>query len=79
MKAHDGGPAFPRPFSGAIGEHNEAQEGMSLRDYFAAHALAGILVNPIPDYVDPDAVASDAYAIADAMVVERLQDGDMVP
>ena len=31
---NDGGPAFPRAGS----DYNKAQEGMSLRDWFASHA-----------------------------------------
>ena len=38
-KINDGGPAFPRAGS----DYVKAQEGMSLRDWFAGHALAGIL------------------------------------
>jgi|WetSurMetagenome_2_1015567.scaffolds.fasta_scaffold697561_3 hypothetical protein len=44
MNASDGGPAFPRPMGwNGLSHHeehesNEAQEGLSLRDYFAAHA-----------------------------------------
>jgi len=35
-------PAFPRPHSGA---KQYAQEGMSLRDYFAAKAMQGLLAH----------------------------------
>lgn len=49
MSKHNNPPAFPRPFShdampanaqyfGDGPSHDEAQEGMTLRDYFAAHA-----------------------------------------
>lgn len=41
--------------------------GMTLRDYFAAQALA-----VIPgDTATPDDLARDAYRIADAMIAER--------
>jgi hypothetical protein len=36
MNTPDGGPAFPFPFPGA--EDTPVVRGMSLRDYFAAHA-----------------------------------------
>jgi hypothetical protein len=36
MDKDTGGPAFPRPFSGTT---QYAQEGMTLRDYFAAKAM----------------------------------------
>ena len=44
--SNDGGPAFPvpvsfKPIPGTVG----AGPGMSLRDYFAGQALAGILAN----------------------------------
>ena len=43
--------------------------GMSLRDYFAAKALAGFLAS---DYrVDADIYAQDAYIFADAMLNAR--------
>lgn len=44
MKPENGGPAFPRPAGHnglrGIDEHrgNEPEDGMTLRDYFAAHA-----------------------------------------
>lgn len=60
----DGGSAFPTsasPFANC---------GMSLRDWFAGQALAGILAdheyNPAPDVI-----AEDAYDIADAMIARR--------
>ena len=49
--------------------------GMSLRDYFAAAALpaciAGAEAAGAPGYYE--AVAQDAYAIADAMLAERTK------
>lgn len=45
--------------------------GMTLRDYFAAKALTGLLVgldNPIP-YAD--GIADQAYLLADAMMKAR--------
>jgi hypothetical protein len=35
-------PAFPRPHSGST---QYAQEGMSLRDYFAAKAMQSMIIN----------------------------------
>jgi hypothetical protein len=64
----DGGPAFPaQHFDLAEHEH-----GMTLRDYFAAKAMQGMLANDIecgPEQV-PIIVAS-AYILADAMIQER--------
>ena len=62
----DGGPAFPYTV-GAVGE--ELHVGMSLRDWFAGMALA-----EVPDPLTEDdapKTARLAYAIADAMLVER--------
>lgn len=48
---------------------NDSQLGMSLRDWFAGKALSVIEVRK--GCVSPDQVASLAYAIADALLVER--------
>lgn len=52
--------------------------GMTLRDYFAAKAMNGILANNHPTYwgnrdgqVVPYEVAKDSYDIADAMLAQR--------
>jgi hypothetical protein len=73
--SNDGGPAFP----GDATPSGEFAAGMTLRDYFAEQALAGLLANTI--YYDrnesvgfvPDAMAQDAYEIADAILRERAQ------
>ncbi len=73
MTKDDGGYAFPKPGVQGIRsyEDNESPEyGMSLRDYFAAAALTGMYSDGCPaDTVN--AVASDAYRMADAMLAER--------
>ena len=70
----DGGPAFPRPAGDYNGtKHgNGAQVGISMRDYFAAKAMQGLIssndagagdrIEEIPEY---------AYQIADAMIAAR--------
>jgi hypothetical protein len=63
---NDGGPAFPR--TGADG-HTSPQSGMTLRDYFAAAALQGLIANGECPTWDDDAKA--AYAAADAMLKAR--------
>jgi len=45
--------------------------GMSLRDYFAAKAMQGIISNPGGPAPKWDKVARDSYAAADAMLEER--------
>lgn len=47
--------------------------GITLRDYFAATALTGILSNPQTPANTPYYVANDAYRIADAMLEAREQ------
>jgi len=50
------------------------EEGMTLRDYFAAKAVNGFCANPetLPTRQDHfDNLAEDAYRVADAMLAER--------
>lgn len=60
-----GGPAFPRP-----GDFNP-QLGMTLRDYFAAKALQGLVITEANQSLKPDAWAQEAYMVADAMLAAR--------
>jgi len=65
-------PAFPVSFK--WGEDFKEYNGMTLRDYFAAKAMQSM--NSRLDYEDvsADAIALDAYALADAMMEERNND-----
>ena len=65
----DGGPAF------AVGSGQTPSKGMSLRDYFAAAALADGFLDNFD--APPDAVAKLCYSIADAMLREREAGNDM--
>jgi hypothetical protein len=71
----DGGSAFPQSRV-QVGEDNSLVEtvtgGMSLRDWFAGQALAGLVRSEQPDGF-PAWVghALDAYALADAMLEAR--------
>ena len=62
-------PAFPSEYLSGYRD-----EGMSLRDYFAAAALQGLLASfagadcRMPT---PEALAKDAFQQADAMLAER--------
>ena len=59
-------PAFPRPFSGTT---QYAQEGMTLRVYFAAKAMQGLLSDPgWRQDMDFEDTANAAYKQADAML-----------
>lgn len=49
-----------------------AHEGLTVRDYFAAEAMQGILANPETEpNIEP--VIKAAYQIADAMMKERAK------
>lgn len=67
---NDGGPAFPfvKPEN-----WNEVGYGMSLRDYFAGQAIAGLMA--AGEYNESregySRNAKDAYEIADAMLKAR--------
>lgn len=71
----DGGPAFPRPLGhGVTGQVNsEAQDGMTLRDWFAGEALMGMHARDTFDVGQdtPEKRAKLAYLDADAMLNER--------
>jgi hypothetical protein len=72
-------PAFPTPDGGITGFNSD--DGMTLRDYFAAAALA--VIGPMmgsPKLLRTDGgtdplnqmdIAASAYLIADAMLAER--------
>ena len=86
-----GGPAFPRIGHNRIPDmqhdYHEAQEGMSLRDYFAGQALAGIMAQPDTRFfsgISTDKAgllawrqeifksdAECAFVVADAMIAAR--------
>jgi hypothetical protein len=61
-------PAFPTPIIGVM-QH----QGMTLRDYFAARALGG-LINYSPEPSEHEAIAELCYSLADAMLRARGQD-----
>jgi len=61
-----GGPAFPIQ----VAEHN-VYTGMTLRDYFAAKAMTGMLAAS-ENYTTYE-LCEYAYAVADAMLKERLK------
>jgi len=62
---HQGGPAFPAN-AGSL-----RYKGMSLRDWFAGQALAGMLAASVHESADWQVFAEGAYAAADAMLAER--------
>src|SRR5690606_15393487 len=77
MSTETGGPAFPiHPASAMDGQLVRETQGMTLRDYFAARAMQGVLGNTKGQFGRgyPDAnmnLAVASYAIADAMLAAR--------
>jgi len=67
---NDGGPAFPM---GYHPEGNNADHfGMTIRDYFAAAALQGLLASIQPNQLwSGDDVAVTCYRTADVMLKAR--------
>ena len=72
-KIDDGGCAFPVN-SANLGEGGACipDPGMSMRDYFAGQALAGLFASG-PHDCEPSELAFDAYLNADAMLRERKE------
>jgi hypothetical protein len=75
-KVEDGGPAFPQHVaispSGDVYGSSYYGEGMSLRDYFAGAALAGMIGSFIGTN---EKLARNAYDVADAMIAARQGQG----
>ena len=78
----DGGPAFARPIGHNgyrdVEDHdsNNDQEGMSLRDYFAAKALIAVMVARtalIGDF-NQESIAEECYELADALIEARTKE-----
>ncbi len=85
MSAHqhspeDGGAAFPVTGGMVQGPNTDEwvrpQDGMTLRDYFAAAAVTGFgaYVANSEGAVPPERWAKRAYEIADAMIAARKQE-----
>ena len=73
MSTDTGGPAFPLPY-----ESNDVlpfYRGMTLRDYFAAKAMQGLLAQSQGTALGSsvEQAAKYAYAMADAMLKARKQ------
>ena len=74
MIKDNGGAAFPRPLSRdeLTDTLSWEQEGMTLRDYFAAAALQGLISTPDTGG-SPGEFAKSAYDYADAMLEARKE------
>ena len=64
-KINTGGTAFP-----TVDEHrqNYGEQGMTLRQYYAAKALAGIMANDELDGKRWDLIAQSCFLAADALI-----------
>ena len=72
MSKITGGPAFPiKEFSKDLQSIATYHVGMTLRDYFAAKAMQGMMTDVT--YPRGDAIAMWAYEVADAMLEAREQ------
>lgn len=74
---HNGGPAFPvtqvdLDHQGQVAKIAPSC-GMTLRDYFAAAALQGMMANPSWDSTLRHTVAENAYGYANAMLAARQE------
>jgi hypothetical protein len=72
----DGGRAFPGEKDSRFGQDNDCNEGMSLRDWFAGQALAGILgcSRTYAGVSGKEGYAAHAYRIADEMIARRKKE-----
>lgn len=64
----DGGPAFP-----CYDAKGFVSEGMSIRDYFAAKALASMDTDGYT-LIGMQSIVQRAYCLADAMLAERQKE-----
>ena len=65
MTKETGGPAFPVP-----GDAMDGEEGLTMRDYFAAKAMQGLLEE---FGWNDDSLAKHSYEVADSMLKARKQ------
>ena len=84
MSINTGGPAFPFEYHNQTNRHqtgffgtgdlapgaSQQFAGMTLRDYFAAKAMQGLLSRAMVN-TPASAIANDSYALADAMLKAR--------
>ena len=82
LDKNDGGPAFPySALSPAGPEVYKDNEGMTLRDYFAAAAVQAALakalhnfsIDGVQETIDWEHIVGSAYDAADLMLKERVK------
>lgn len=62
---------MPHEGDGQDGESRDTRKAMTLRDFFAAHALSGLV--SVPNEATWQHIAEAAYSAADAMLSERTK------
>lgn len=77
MSINDGGPAFPAP-EASISHFGfpDAYTGMTMRDYFAAKVIGGLMLRNWSEFIggEEELIAQwgkSAYMVADAMLKAR--------
>ena len=70
MTKETGGPAFPRAAFDVNDYCGDGSEGMTLRDYFAARAMQGLMSGGTGGWA-LELLAETAYEMADAMLKAR--------
>ena len=65
----DGGPAFPKTIT--AGDKSISEGGLTIRDYFAGQALAGLLVNYDTHSLKVADCVGISYDVADIMLKAR--------
>ena len=73
---NDGGPAFPCPVEFDPNQQlvSRGSFGMSLRDWFAGQALAGLVFHNDYGCISDEDIAAGAYSYADAMLATRSKE-----
>lgn len=75
----DGGPAFPVPGCTEHIDHTSIQHepypGMTLRDWFAGQAIAGICAHPDTWGCDITEIPAMAYKVADSALAASSKEG----
>ncbi len=73
MNKDTGGPAFPLQTWDSAIQSPKTEQGMTLRDYFAAKAMQGMLAENGGGALHNTNLSDFAYLIADAMLKAREQ------
>jgi hypothetical protein len=66
-----GGQAFPSLILEKGTLELQQVDGMTVRDWFAGKAVAGLMASRDADTLEPSEVSERVFAIADAMLTER--------